>query len=726
VKWNDVGQKHEMVRFHHASAWVDHNTSLVGDDDDERERKTYQIGAFFDIPRQQVNSAYLLPNLPFGFEYLDRVTMREVNFGSSETLGQKITVCETEFTENGFQVCHDCGVVVNGPQAANSATPPQHTRNCLSRGNNRQPEWNNLYLYREVTSEALRILLPVSTTLVDEKITTFEACIDLGLRRWFRGDPEHLQIRTHTEPALDGSRRRFLVIYDTIPGGTSYLRDLVRPENFFRVLRLALDTLTSCRCRLDPAKQACYRCLYSYRSQRNLELISRALGVEMLGSILAQQSNLETIPTLSDAHIDSLIESELEQRFIDALQKYANENKQDCSWHPILRNGKRAWEFKAGNTKWWIEPQVVLDETYQVRTPSKADFVFFSTQPNQRPIAVFTDGFAYHVRPNETFGNLGDDLLKRCALLDSGQFVVWSITWDDVKEFEDQAPFALHLFANQQRQFDRVAHESRSPLSARLMRENAIAQLIEYLKFPDRPVWMQTVHRFLLVSAMPLRPSVDESVVQALTDTLRTQPAMPVLTIPDNAPAGTHAYEIISARHNTLLMHTPQASLRDAVALSLTVRLDDMKLVRGSQDFRQDWRQFLLLCNLYQFLPGFVPITSELIERYGMPQRTSEPAPARTSSLSTEWAQAFEYANPVCDDLLNACLSAGIGAPVVGHELAQDNRIVASAELAWPAQRVAVLLGESDGDRSAFTATQWKVWLLTERDAILDALGHSV
>ena len=117
-------------------------------------------------------------------------------------------------------------------------------------------------------------------------MATFEACLDLGLRKKFRGNPDHLHILSHTEPTEDGNRRRYLVIYDSVPGGTGFLKELARPENFFDILQLALDTLVSCKCRQSPEKQACYRCLYSYRVQRELKLISRQLGIEMLSEIL--------------------------------------------------------------------------------------------------------------------------------------------------------------------------------------------------------------------------------------------------------------------------------------------------------------------------------------------------------------------------------------------------------------------------------------------------------
>ncbi len=720
--WSDRGQQHDMVRFRQASAWVDHYESLVGDDADERERQSYQLGRYFDIRPEHSGGAYLLPALPFGLEYLDQVTLREINFGPTDTPGRKLKIADEERPEDGFKICQDCGVAVNLHQDVEAA-PPKHTRNCLAKTNQRPPDWHNLYLYREVTSEALRLLLPVSTALVEEKLATFEACLDLGLRRKFRGDPEHLKILPHTEPAPDGTRRRFLIIYDTVPGGTSFLKDLARPDVFFEVLQLALDALRSCRCRLTPEKQACFRCLYSYRTQYDLKLISRQLGIEMLSEILAQQTQLETIPTLSAAHIDSLIESELEQRFVNVLEKYAREKRH--SWATVIHNGKRAWELKIGDARWLIEPQVMLDAAQQVSVASKADFVCWpqaGANANLRPVAVFTDGYAYHVCPNEAQSRLADDVRKRRAIIDSGQFVLWSITWDDVKEFEDQTVFPLHLFASQQRHFDSVARESRTPLSAKLMRENAIVQLLEYLAYSDRSAWQQTIFRLTVASLLPPRPPIDAGFLVALAVALQTQPRLPDLSIPAPAPAGHQFYSISEPYDLRLLIHTHEGALRDPQQISVTLRLDDGFDQRVENDFRTAWRQFLLLANLYQFLPGFVPVTTEYVEQFGT--LPVEPAiTAATGPLSVDWQAAFTYAASSCVDLLRVCQEAQLPAPIVGYELPDAaGRVSATAELAWEDRRVAIFLPDHAIERELFEQAGWRTFESEQPPVVVQAL----
>jgi len=55
-------------------------------------------------------------------------------------------------------------------------------------------------------------------------------------RNWGRGHPAHaicaaLRTTLYSEPAEDTTlRKQFLVVYDTVPGGTGYLKQLVTPS----------------------------------------------------------------------------------------------------------------------------------------------------------------------------------------------------------------------------------------------------------------------------------------------------------------------------------------------------------------------------------------------------------------------------------------------------------------------------------------------------------------
>jgi hypothetical protein len=78
---------------------------------------------------------------------------------------------------------------------------------------------------------------------------------------------------------------------------------------------------------------------------------------------------------------------------------------------------------------------------------------------------------------------------------------------------------------------------------------------------------------------------------------------------------------------------------------------------------------------------------------------------------------------PECQPLLRACLEAGVPVPSVGYELLDDlDQIVGTAELAWEARRMAVLLPDQEDDVTAFTQAGWRTFDLDSTDALVEAL----
>ena len=89
-------------------------------------------------------------------------------------------------------------------------------------------------------TEAIKILLPVQE--IDSEATTamFKAGLSLGLRHYFRGNPQHIAMREYREfNSATGKFDNYVVLYDTIPGGTGYLEKLFSTKEFSKVLRLA-------------------------------------------------------------------------------------------------------------------------------------------------------------------------------------------------------------------------------------------------------------------------------------------------------------------------------------------------------------------------------------------------------------------------------------------------------------------------------------------------------
>jgi len=165
---------------------------------------------------------------------------------------------------------------------------------------------------------------------------------------------------------------------------------------------------------------------------------------------------------------------------------------------------------------------------------------------------------------------------------------------------------------------------------------------------------------------------------------------------------------------------------KDPNAFTIRLRLDDSAHQRGSDGFLASWQNFLTLNNLFQFLPGFVPTSTEYIQQFG--PALSEPKIERVAKPSLDyipesWAETLEYADEECTDLLHACITAEVPPPIVGYELVDGaGRVQAMAELAWKDHEAAVFLSDQAEDQQSFEKAGWQVFSLDETDALLATL----
>src|SRR5262249_1384418 len=153
--------------------------------------------------------------------------------------------------------------------------PVRHRHWCFYTQQGRQDDWRPLFLYRQGQSEAIRLLFPVSPLPAEGKLATFKACLELRLPEKVKGHPCHTILPEQQDPGTGGDPvpRRFLVLYDTVPGGTGYLKEFAsNPQAMKDVLEGAFRTLKSCRCRQVPGVDGCYRCVYAYQRQSELDL----------------------------------------------------------------------------------------------------------------------------------------------------------------------------------------------------------------------------------------------------------------------------------------------------------------------------------------------------------------------------------------------------------------------------------------------------------------------
>ena len=225
--WADEGQRRNMLRMRQVISTQSEQESRSYDESDDREPQFYQKNMFAVKEDADISEAYFIDReeVPFGFEFFRKITLREVNFGEKMAGGPQLTIAGRSVVDRPFELCGACGKVKKNGKI-------EHAVYCRYWGKEEKERViEACFLYREFTSEAIRMLLPVASFDVDRNVHSFVAALDLGLRKMFRGDPGHLLTTMMDEP-VPGSdvRKRYLVLYDGVPGGTGYLKELMRDQ----------------------------------------------------------------------------------------------------------------------------------------------------------------------------------------------------------------------------------------------------------------------------------------------------------------------------------------------------------------------------------------------------------------------------------------------------------------------------------------------------------------
>ena len=749
--WADAGQRREMLPLRMVRAAASDRRARIADDRDDREPLFYtrQIAADFEPAAVKRAWAVTNPDAPFGFEYVESATFREMNFGRFDAGGQPVAFAGLALPRDGFRVCRRCGAVQQ-----HGDDEPRHASTCAARKAERSDVADCLYLYREFRSEAVQMLLPVlDAPGAERRVASFVAALELGLRRHFSGRIDHLRATTRRVPgpagaaggrepgaARGGGRgapRRYLLLYDTVPSGTGYLKELLTgPGKLLSVFEAARTALASCVCNRDPEKDGCYRCVFAYRRRREMAETSRTTALGMLDRILARKHELAEVPNLGGLAVNATFDSELEARFVEALRRVEVDGAPAAQVRTDLVRGKPGYVLQAGAHTYYVETQADLGASDGVVEPSRPDFLIRPARPapGRPPVAVFTDGFAFHREATDA------DSRKRMALVRAG-FLVWSLTWDELEFVFGGTPDVPDLLAGApagdgmaalQRTLDR--RWDTADLRSRLA-EPTLALLARYLRAPDPERWKQAVftalfglfdRRDMLGGAR--RAAFDRAAADALPGQARE--ALDDLPAPV-AVGGIGSWTGTAPASFDLFAALPLAAVErgDPDAAAVALHLHDDPASRGRDGYRRVWNGVLRLFALLQFLPGAWWTTRVGVERGLYPEfpppAGSAPGPppaaagGETGPPSADWEATAALADPAARPLLAALSARGAPAPEVGFELADDRGAVrAEAELAWPAAQVAVLLADRETDAAAFRAAGWQVFAAGTADAL--------
>ncbi|WBP89960.1 DEAD/DEAH box helicase [Kitasatospora cathayae] len=741
----DPGAVHKVLVPERVLARERREDARLTDERDERERKAFDVLTLVDIDRKQPQGLRAWRRtgsekaMPFGVEFARVATIRTVNLGPSMAPGPEHVIAGQEVRTSGFETCLECGAVRGThPQAWDRVAQRigvRHAHWCSHREDGIEHEpVERLLLAHELTTQALRILLPVSTMDLADRMTSFKAALLLGVTRYFGGEPDHIRVVEDSMPGDSRElRRRFLVLHDSMPGGTGYLEHLARPQVMHRVLTLAQQVLRECPCR-DEMRSPCHRCLLPFVSSSEHPHVSVRVARELLDEIL-QDWGWEPVDTLSGVRIDQLADSELEAQFVRTLLAWGSRDEEPGS--VAVRAGRQGVEHElrftrpdGGTTRWLMRDHVRMDTA----VPCEPDFLLRRTDAGTQ-VAVFLDGYAFHASPR--VNRIADDAVKRAALRAQG-IRVWQLTWDDVRSWVQAVEGAAA--GQRSRAAVRDLHAERALSLARSVHQQLVGQprrddtldpalrnpvetLLEFLADPDDVKWARRAAGLLAgFGAVAPRPFVDRRQMGTeLTGVLAG--AAPTASAHATDAVAVDARTASGLRILGLLDRRPEPVTRrpGMLAWSTLILLDDSKQGCAEEAHRDRWADWLRWSCLLQFLEP-APSTELPRSFHQLALSTAEQVDPHTVALLTaalptdsgaaaplpaEWAEAVSWASSELESVLRELAQrAPNRVPEVGFELG-DAAVV--AELAWRDERIAVFVAEGGHGPEVYEQHGWRV-----------------
>jgi DEAD/DEAH box helicase domain-containing protein len=740
--WGNVSQERQLLRFKQAIANSNDTEVRIDDSAEDREPKFYVRQMLADFETKDIKEAYRLKasDMPFGFEFVERVIFRDVNFGAPS--GEIYSVAGEKRPRPGFKLCRHCGQVQRAPRNARERELTQfHAYDCEKRESD---DPNNLidclYLYREFASEALRILVPYTKSGVDEvSVQSFMAALRIGLKARFGGKVDHLRMLTQEEKGQDGAaNRQYVMLYDSVPGGTGYLHELLANDakTLIDVFHMALGQLSTCSCNADPEKDGCYRCVYQYRLGRAMALISRDRARSILGYLVGNLNQMERVASIADIYINPNFDSELEARFIESLRRLSGQG--GLPFVKLIQEivqGKSGFLMEVAEQRYWIEPQVNLGPKEGVTECSCPDFVLRPTESRsaRRPIAVFCDGWAYHEASTR------EDALKRSALVASGKFWVWSVTWEDVQaamdgKLETSLPEGLPaMYFNSKGALPPVLSAA---LKDRLWSEHSLAVLLRWLgkaaaEGADAQIDMFARHAGATAFLMPPNPTdtTTEEARRRLSGFWDSTKGWVVDHPVQSVPCGNVNDSSVFLRY---WWPRELANATAVIPVSPGFVVHKSGQAQNEPERHLAWRRWLWLFNLFQMLPGCLLATEEGIDGadyapLNVPPDIHPGFNAQGATQAAIWKTVIDQAMNSLAPALRELMDAGQVPPdEVGFELEIDGKVIAEAELAWRALKLVLLMPEHAYGLSIWQASGWNTlladdgWQKKVTDAIRD------
>ena len=718
--WSDTSQVRPLLRLKRVVANVTHSgKTLITESDENRRQQIYRRKLLMSFNVSEVRDAWKFasPKAIYGFEFIARALFHDINTGeytSASSPNLQTTIAGDDSYKVGFSMCSECGKVQPHFSSNSGADENQeHLPSCRHRHfTGRKHLHNNVFLFREFESECLRIMVPRGLDSGERTTYSFMSALQLGIRNRFGGKVAHLRFDTTEEPDSEGNSRKYILIYDSVPGGTGYLQQLLSGEanTLQEVLSGARNVIQNCSCKDMSDTDGCYQCVFFFQHRRNRLSISRSTALEVLNVLIDDDFERSRVNCLSEIYVSQSFGSELERRFLPSLQALGGQAGAGNTKLPIVNitqeivEGKTAYLLVVGEYSYWVKQQVEIESLSTGLTLCQPDFVIYPTKHDSpmAPIAIFVDGWRYHQ------DTLSDDARKRSTLMLSDDYRVWSVTYDDIKSAEESNAGTnlenpLNFLSSESGK--KIPNDRRPPLHTNFVRFNAVAQLIELLNHSDSDLLssLKESGQHLLIRTVLKNSEV--------TDQIKKDSSAVCSLIPD----------WLTDSDQTVYLHSPKSAgvqwtgravpefvlgkfgnKKYPVAGALV--LDDSDFKSNSDYTRLRWRNWLCLANLLQAMSGIVLLTDSMI-RSNKGLSVIQPKSEVPRTVSEKWNKILD------DDLFLNRLKSGflelantdVPAPdKVGFEFESGDEYRAG-EAVWNKERVVFL---SQGQTEF--ASSWK------------------
>jgi len=290
-----------------------------------------------------------------------------------------------------FMICTSCGMWFEspsgtGPTQAQKKRNDWHDKRCTSH----DQQFSVLMTERRV--DCLQLLpdmedFDIRPDNLQEYLASLRAALDLGCRIVLQSGEDEVAgfDWPRPDPDSDEAMFRLAVLYEEVPGGAGYLRQLA--ERFGEVAATIVPILDDCAC-----ERSCYACLRSYGNQQEADLLNRHVAAAFLRRFINAPSVEGTrVPAFSDGFA-GLPRSPIERRLAVAL----------IDAHAPRGHAQYPWGDR-GSTDGNPRPVTIIDFAW----------------PDQK-VAVFCDGWENH----HTAERRAADKAKRDALAADGWTVL--------------------------------------------------------------------------------------------------------------------------------------------------------------------------------------------------------------------------------------------------------------------------------------------------------------